>query len=62
MFATKNIKVKVNRFSFQKGRELKSRLLMVVNESGLAFMSHAVVGRIYIIRYVVGSTLIETRH
>ena len=45
-----------------KGRELKSSLLMAVNESGLAFMTHAVVGGIYIIRYAVGSTLTETRH
>ena len=42
--------------------ELNSRLLMVVNGSGCAFMTHAVVGGIYIIRCAIGSTLTETRH
>ena len=42
--------------------ELNSRLLMAVNGSGRAFMTHAVVGGIYIIRCAIGSTLTETRH
>ncbi|CBI28677.3 unnamed protein product, partial [Vitis vinifera] len=42
--------------------ELNSRLLMAVNGSGAAFMTHAVVGGIYIIRCAIGSTLTETRH
>ena len=42
--------------------ELNSRLLMAVNGSGCAFMTHAVVGGIYIIRCAIGSTLTETRH
>ena len=35
---------------------------MVVNGSGRAFMTHAVVGGIYSIRCAIGSTLTETRH
>ncbi|KAJ9703163.1 hypothetical protein PVL29_004795 [Vitis rotundifolia] len=45
-----------------EGIELNSRLLMVVNGSGRSFITHAVVGGIYIIRCAIGSTLTETRH
>ncbi|RVW60430.1 Tyrosine/DOPA decarboxylase 2 [Vitis vinifera] len=45
-----------------EGTELNSRLLMAVNGSGAAFMTHAVVGGIYIIRCAIGSTLTEIRH
>ena len=45
-----------------EGTELNLRLLMAVNGSGGAFMTHAVVGGIYIIRCAIGSTLTETRH
>ncbi|XP_034682887.1 tyrosine decarboxylase 1-like [Vitis riparia] len=45
-----------------EGTELNSRLLMAVNGSGAAFMTHAVVGGIYIIRCAIGSTLTESRH
>jgi tyrosine decarboxylase len=33
-----------------------------VNESGRAFMTHAVVGGLFIIRCSIGSTLTEERH
>ncbi|KAJ9703165.1 hypothetical protein PVL29_004797 [Vitis rotundifolia] len=45
----------------KKGRELKSRPLMVVNKMGGAFMTHVVVGGIYIAHCAVSSTLTKTR-
>ena len=45
-----------------KASELNRKLLAAVNESGRAFMTHSVVGGLYIIRCAVGSTLIEERH
>ncbi|KAJ4832794.1 Tyrosine decarboxylase 2 [Turnera subulata] len=41
---------------------LNKKLLQEVNESGNAFMTHAVVGGVYFIRCAVGSTLTEERH
>ncbi|KAJ6434135.1 hypothetical protein OIU84_017779 [Salix udensis] len=45
-----------------KASELNRKLLAAVNESGRAFMTHSVVGGLFIIRCAVGSTLIEERH
>ncbi|KAG5232748.1 tyrosine decarboxylase [Salix suchowensis] len=45
-----------------KATELNRKLLAAVNESGRAFMTHSVVGGLFIIRCAVGSTLIEERH
>ena len=42
--------------------EMNSRLVMAVNGSGRAFITHAVVGGIYVIRCAIGSTLTETKH
>ncbi|KAJ4822353.1 hypothetical protein Tsubulata_050021 [Turnera subulata] len=43
-------------------QRLNKKLLQGVNESGNAFMTHAVVGGVYFIRCAVGSTLTEERH
>ncbi|KAJ4846138.1 hypothetical protein Tsubulata_038833 [Turnera subulata] len=43
-------------------QELNKKLLQEVNESGKAFMTHAVVGGVYFIRCYIGSTLTEERH
>ncbi|KAI5566848.1 hypothetical protein BDE02_13G048500 [Populus trichocarpa] len=45
-----------------QGLELNRKLLAAVNESGRAFMTHAVVGGLFIIRCAIGSTLTEERH
>ncbi|KAJ6865245.1 hypothetical protein NC651_035729 [Populus alba x Populus x berolinensis] len=45
-----------------QGLELNRTLLAAVNESGRAFMTHAVVGGLFIIRCAIGSTLTEERH
>ncbi|CAN0887593.1 Tyrosine/DOPA decarboxylase 1 [Linum grandiflorum] len=42
--------------------EMNKKLLEYVNGSGRAFMTHAVAGGIYMIRFVVGATLTESRH
>ena len=44
------------------GRELNSRLLAEVNQSGRAFMTHGVIGGMYFIRCAIGSTLTEEWH
>ncbi|KAJ4721196.1 Tyrosine decarboxylase [Melia azedarach] len=44
------------------GSELNSKLLDAVNSSGRAFITHAAVGGVYVIRCAVGSTLTEERH
>ncbi|KAL1562573.1 tyrosine decarboxylase-like [Salvia divinorum] len=42
--------------------ELTAKLLESVNESGKVFMTHAVVGGVYVIRVAIGATLTEDRH
>ncbi|KAI9196217.1 hypothetical protein LWI28_022017 [Acer negundo] len=44
------------------GSELNQKLLEAVNSSGRAFMSHAVVGGLFVIRAAIGATLTEDRH
>ncbi|KAJ4721190.1 Tyrosine decarboxylase [Melia azedarach] len=44
------------------GSELNSKLIDAVNSSGRAFITHAVVGGVYVIRCAIGSTLTEERH
>ncbi|KAK3226826.1 hypothetical protein Dsin_006688 [Dipteronia sinensis] len=44
------------------GSELNRKLLEAVNSSGRAFMSHAVVGSLFVIRAAIGATLTEDRH
>ncbi|XP_008793633.1 tryptophan decarboxylase 1-like [Phoenix dactylifera] len=38
------------------------RLLEMINASGRAYITHTVVGRMYVLRFAVGSTLTEERH
>ncbi|KAG6384555.1 hypothetical protein SASPL_155624 [Salvia splendens] len=49
-------------FGDQGANELTAKLLESVNESGKVFMTHAVVGGVYVIRVAVGATLTEDRH
>ncbi|MCL7024937.1 hypothetical protein MKW94_006892 [Papaver nudicaule] len=42
--------------------EINAKLLESVNASGLIYMTHAVVGGVYMIRFAVGATLTEERH
>ncbi|EPS69821.1 tyrosine/dopa decarboxylase, partial [Genlisea aurea] len=39
-----------------------AKLLESVNESGKIYMTHAVVGGVYVMRFAVGATLTENRH
>lgn len=50
------------RFEGDDASELNRRLLEAVNASGRAFMTHAVVGGMYMIRFAIGTTLTEMRH
>ncbi|KAK8638070.1 hypothetical protein V6N13_136512 [Hibiscus sabdariffa] len=45
-----------------QGRELNSKLVEAINSSGRAFVSHAVVGGIYVIRCAIGTTLTQRHH
>ncbi|KAI3845485.1 hypothetical protein MKX03_023420 [Papaver bracteatum] len=42
--------------------EVNAKLLESVNASGKIYMTHAVVGGVYMIRFAVGATLTEERH
>ncbi|XP_073107333.1 tryptophan decarboxylase TDC1-like [Elaeis guineensis] len=42
--------------------ELNRRLLEAVNSSGQAFMTHAVVAGMFVVRFAIGATLTEMRH
>ncbi|RZC51224.1 hypothetical protein C5167_019651 [Papaver somniferum] len=42
--------------------EINGKLLESVNASGRIYMTHAVVGGVYMIRFAVGATLTEERH
>ncbi|MQL97787.1 hypothetical protein Taro_030474 [Colocasia esculenta] len=46
----------------ERANELNRRLLEAVNASGRAYVTHAVVGGVYMIRFAVGATLTEERH
>ncbi|XP_008812851.1 tyrosine decarboxylase-like [Phoenix dactylifera] len=50
------------RFEGDDASDLNRRLLEAVNLSGRAFMTHAVVGGTYMIRFAIGTTLTEMRH
>ncbi|OMO60463.1 Pyridoxal phosphate-dependent decarboxylase [Corchorus capsularis] len=45
-----------------EGNELNRKLLEVINSSGRALVSQAVVGGVYFIRCAIGTTLTEERH
>ncbi|KAG2684685.1 hypothetical protein I3760_10G086700 [Carya illinoinensis] len=42
--------------------ELNRKLLESINKSGLVFMTHSIVGGVYVIRFAVGATLVEEKH
>ncbi|KAJ4758948.1 Tyrosine decarboxylase [Rhynchospora pubera] len=42
--------------------EINKRLLEMINASGNIYMTHAVIGGIYVIRFAVGATLTEESH
>jgi len=42
--------------------EINKRLLEIINASGKIYMTHAVIGGIYVIRFAVGATLTEEFH
>ena len=42
--------------------QLNRRLIEAVNSSGRAFMTHAVVGGVFVLRFAIGATLTEMRH
>ncbi|KAG1355376.1 putative tyrosine decarboxylase 1-like [Cocos nucifera] len=44
------------------GYDLNDKLLEAVNSSGRAFMSHAVVGGVHLLRFAVGTALTEMGH
>ncbi|KAJ8631403.1 hypothetical protein MRB53_024726 [Persea americana] len=45
-----------------RANELNRKLLEAINSSGRIYMTHAVVGGTYMIRFAVGATLTEDRH
>ena len=46
----------------EKANELNRELLESVNSTGKAYMTHSVVGGVYMIRFAVGATLTEEKH
>jgi aromatic-L-amino-acid decarboxylase len=46
----------------ESSNEVNQKLLESINMSGRVFMTHAVVGNVYAIRFAVDATLVEERH
>ena len=46
----------------EKANEMTKKLLEAANASGRSYMTHAVVGGVYLIRFAVGGSLTEERH
>ncbi|KAK2643000.1 hypothetical protein Ddye_024763 [Dipteronia dyeriana] len=46
----------------EKSNEATKNLLEKINASGKAYMSHAIIGGMYVIRFAVGASLIEDHH
>ncbi|KAJ8627258.1 hypothetical protein MRB53_020565 [Persea americana] len=46
----------------EKANEMNKKMLEAVNASGRLYMTHAVVGGVYMIRFAVGGSLTEERH
>ncbi|KAL5987889.1 hypothetical protein ACLOJK_035645 [Asimina triloba] len=46
----------------ERANELNRKLLESMNAAGRVYMTHAVVGGVYMIRFAVGATLTEERH
>ncbi|KAK1258180.1 Tyrosine/DOPA decarboxylase 2 [Acorus gramineus] len=54
--------VKKIKGSEEWANEINRRLLEGINSTGRIYMTHAVVGGVYLIRFAVGATLTEERH
>jgi aromatic-L-amino-acid decarboxylase len=46
----------------ESSNEVNQKLLESINMSGRVYMTHAMVGNLYVIRFAVGATLVEERH
>lgn len=46
----------------ESSNEVNQKLLESINMSGRVYMTHAMVGNVYVIRFAVGATLVEERH
>ncbi|TXG48022.1 hypothetical protein EZV62_027316 [Acer yangbiense] len=46
----------------EKSNEVTENLLQKINASGKAYMSHAIVGGMYVIRFAIGASLTEDHH
>ncbi|RZC89618.1 hypothetical protein C5167_027162 [Papaver somniferum] len=55
-------KIVENDYIEAQTNEINAKLLESVNASGKIYMTHAVVGGVYMIRFAVGATLTEERH
>ncbi|XP_020700685.1 tyrosine decarboxylase 1-like [Dendrobium catenatum] len=55
-------KLRVDKNEGKKCREMNMKLLDSVNGSGKVFMTHAVVGGEFVLRFAVGGTLTEKQH
>ncbi|KAJ4816310.1 Tyrosine decarboxylase [Rhynchospora pubera] len=50
------------RFDGDDASSINQRLLEMVNSSGRAFMTHAKVDGMFVLRFAIGTTLTEMRH
>ncbi|BBH01141.1 Pyridoxal phosphate-dependent transferases superfamily protein [Prunus dulcis] len=62
-----NGKLKAHNYELLNGvkcavNEVNSKLLEAINGSGLVYMSHAVVGGMYVLRCAIGASLTEEKH
>lgn len=48
--------------SEEMGNRVNAELLESINESGKIFMTHAVIGGVYVMRIAIGGSLTRTRH
>ncbi|CAK7350682.1 unnamed protein product [Dovyalis caffra] len=55
-------KITYDQHDQERNNQLNQELLKSINASGHVYMTHAVVGGLYIIRFAVGATLTEDRH
>ena len=46
----------------EAANNLNAKLLETINESGKIYMTHAVIGGVYVMRFAVGASLTENRH
>ncbi|KAH6776705.1 Pyridoxal phosphate transferases superfamily protein [Perilla frutescens var. hirtella] len=51
-----------NRVIDEETNDMNAKLLESINESGKVFMTHAVIGGVYVMRMAIGGSLTENRH